>query len=189
MEIFEYIAVLTSIIIGLGITQLLRGVARLIQHPGRDKVYWVHLVWVVTMFFNMVFWWWWDFRLYDIEAWTCLFYLVVVIYALVVFLACALLSPEDLSDYDGYKGYFYSRRQWFFGLLALSLVIDVGDSWLKGAEHFSNLGLEYAIATSAKLVLFISAAVWSNERFHVGFAIVNLAYTVLWAIRMFETLA
>ena len=34
MEIFEYIAVLTSIIIGLGITQLLRGVARVIQHPG-----------------------------------------------------------------------------------------------------------------------------------------------------------
>ena len=189
MEIFEYIAVLTSIIIGLGITQLLRGVARLIQHPGRDKVYWVHLVWVVTMFFNMVFWWWWEFRLNDIEAWTFHIYLFVVIYALVFYLACALLSPEDLSDYDGYKGYFYSRRQWFFGLLALSLVIDVGDSWLKGAEHFSSLGLEYAIATSAKLVLFISAAVWSNERFHVGFAIVNLAYTVLWAIRMFETLA
>ena len=35
MGMFEYIAVLTSIIVGLGITHLLKGVARLVQHPGR----------------------------------------------------------------------------------------------------------------------------------------------------------
>ncbi len=33
MEMFEYISVLTSIIIGLGIAQLLQGTTRLIQHP------------------------------------------------------------------------------------------------------------------------------------------------------------
>jgi hypothetical protein len=36
MEIFEYVAVLTSIVIGLGITHLLQGVARIIQHPGME---------------------------------------------------------------------------------------------------------------------------------------------------------
>ena len=46
MDIFEYISVLTSIIIGLGIAHLLRGVASLVQHPGRHRIYWVHLVWV-----------------------------------------------------------------------------------------------------------------------------------------------
>ena len=40
MDIFEYVAVLTSIIIGLGIAHLLRGVARLIQHPDTEPVYW-----------------------------------------------------------------------------------------------------------------------------------------------------
>jgi len=189
MEIFEYIAVLTSIIIGLGITQLLRGVARLIQHPGRYGVYWIHLLWVVTMFFNMVFWWWWEFRLNEIQAWTFQLYLFVVSYALVFYLACALLSPEDMSDYDSYKDYFYSRRSWFFGLLAFSLFIDVGDSWMKGSEHFSNLGLEYAVATSLKLVLFVTAALVRNERFHAVFAIATLAYQVYWAFRMFETVA
>ncbi len=37
MELFEYIAVLTSIIIGLALTQLLRGLAGLAQHPGRSR--------------------------------------------------------------------------------------------------------------------------------------------------------
>ena len=43
MDLFEYIAVLTSIIIGLAITHILRGVARLIQHPDTNRIYWVHL--------------------------------------------------------------------------------------------------------------------------------------------------
>ena len=74
MDIFEYIAVLTSIIIGLGVTQLLRGLARLIQNPSHYRTYGVHLLWVATMFFNMVFWWWWEFRLGNIETWSFFLY-------------------------------------------------------------------------------------------------------------------
>jgi hypothetical protein len=189
MDIFEYIAVLTSIIIGLGITQLLRGLARLIQNPGHYQTYWVHLLWVAAMFFNMVFWWWWEFRLGSIESWTFLLYSFVVLYAFVFYLACALLSPEDIGDYDGFRGYFYSCRRWLFGLLAFSLFLDMGDSWLKGSEHFASLGTEYVVATLAKLILFITAAIVRNERFHSLFAVVFLAYQVFWAIRMFATVA
>ena len=46
MDIFEYVAVLVSIIIGLGMAHLLRGLVRIIQHPGRHPAYWVHLGWV-----------------------------------------------------------------------------------------------------------------------------------------------
>ena len=189
MDIFEYIAVLTSIIIGLGVTQLLRGLARLIQNPSHYQTYGVHLLWVATMFFNMVFWWWWEFRLGNIETWSFLLYSFVVLYAFVFYLACALLFPEDIRDYDGFRGYFYSRRRWFFGLLAFSLFLDIGDSWLKGGEHFASLGTEYAVATLAKLALFVTAAVVRNERFHWLFAITFLAYQVFWAIRMFGTVA
>jgi len=37
MDLFECVAVLTSIIIGLALTQLLRGLAGLAQHPGRNR--------------------------------------------------------------------------------------------------------------------------------------------------------
>ena len=58
---FEYIFVLVSIIIGLGITHLLTGLARLIQDPSKAKVYWVHLIWVFWQFLMMAFIWWFEF--------------------------------------------------------------------------------------------------------------------------------
>ena len=45
MGIFEYIAVLTSII-GLSISPLLRGVAGVIHHPDMSSIYRIHLLWV-----------------------------------------------------------------------------------------------------------------------------------------------
>ena len=44
MEMFNYVMVLASVIIGLGIAHLLQGVGGIVQHPGREKIYWVHLL-------------------------------------------------------------------------------------------------------------------------------------------------
>ena len=49
MGMFEYVVVLTSIILGLGITHLLQGMTRLIQDPEGGRPYWVHLTRVVPM--------------------------------------------------------------------------------------------------------------------------------------------
>ena len=46
MQMFEYIIVLISIVIGLALTHLMQGIAGLIQHPERSRVWWVHLVWI-----------------------------------------------------------------------------------------------------------------------------------------------
>ncbi len=189
MGIFEYVAVLTSIIIGLGITHLLRGVAGLIQHPEQQRVYWVHLVWVAYLFFTLIFWWWWEFRLGTIETWTFHLYLFVVVYAFNLFLACALIFPASLSGYRDYKDYFYSRRRWLFGLIAFSYLLDVFDTLLKGVDYFHSLGLEYPVSTLVQLSLFVVAMVVRNERFHAVFALAMLAYQVSWALRMFGTAA
>lgn len=189
MQIFEYVAVLTSIIIGLGMTHLLRGVARLIQHPEQMRIYWVHLVWVAFMFFSTIFWWWWEFRLSDIQTWTFQLYLFVVIYAFVFYLACALLFPERMEGYEGFHDYFYARRNWFFGVLAFSIIVDFADSWLKGPDHVANLGLEYLVANTTKLLLFVTAAATRNEVFHAIFAVAALAYQIWFAFRLYETIA
>ncbi|NIV17474.1 MAG: hypothetical protein GWN47_03500 [Woeseiaceae bacterium] len=45
MSQFEYVAVLISIIVGLALTQMLRGVGRMVTTKDGPKAYWVHLVW------------------------------------------------------------------------------------------------------------------------------------------------
>ena len=94
MELFEYVVVLTSIVAGLGITHLLQGIARIVQHPGRMRVYWVHLVWVFYMFYTIIFWWWWEFRFVQVETWTFQLYLFVISFALILYLPSGGLTSS-----------------------------------------------------------------------------------------------
>ena len=187
MGIFEYVAVLTSIIIGLGIAHLLQGLARLIQRQGTEPPYWVHVCWVVYLLFTLVFWWWWEFRLGEIEVWTFQLYIFVVLYAVIMFLTASVMIPENLEGYDGYRDYFYSRRAWFFGLLGIAILIDVADSLVKGTDYWIALGSEYHIMNVAQPVLCVVAMFSRNPRFHGAFALMMLIHQASWAARQYST--
>jgi hypothetical protein len=188
MEMFNYVMVLASVIIGLGTTHLLQGVAGIVQHPGREKLYWVHLIWVAAIFLRIIFWWWFEFRLSETGQWTFGLYFFVLIYAFVTYLTCALLFPKDLADYDGFKDYFYSRKGWFFGVNLAGIGIDVADSLLKGLDHFYALGPSYPIIMAVLATLFAIGMVTRNERFHGAFAILALAYLLLYPVTNFNTI-
>lgn len=188
MTMFEYVMVLASIILGLGITHLLAGVAEIIQHPKRAKPYWAHLVWVAYMFLMTVFWWWWQFRLQETHVWTFQFYFFILCYAFIMYLLCALLFPRAFDAGEGFKEYFYSRRAWFFGIQALYLGIDMLDSWFKGAEHFASLGTEYVAMFFIQTSGCVAAMFIRNERFQEVFAVLMLLYQASWVLRYFDTI-
>ena len=188
MDIYEYVAVLTSIIIGLSITQLLYGLARIVQHPDRERVYWIHLVWVAYMFFTVIWWWWWQIALSSVAVWSLDLYLYVTCFAVILYFICALLFPDDMGDYEGYRDYFISRRRWFFGLLATAYVVDFGDTLLKGLEYFASLGLAYPVIMSSIIALCIVAVTTRNERFHGTFAVLALASQIYMAIEFHGTI-
>jgi len=187
MEIFEYVAVLTSIIIGLGMAQLLMGLTRLIQHPERAKPSWVPLCWVAYMFLLTVFWWWWEFRLQVVETWTFGIYLFVVLYAFLMFLLCALLFPSDFSGYDGFKGYFYAKRNWFFSVFILVQLVDIADSLLKGMSYYHSLGSHYTVTQLIIVALSVTATLTRNETFHAIFVLVLVAYMFVSGFSLYDT--
>jgi hypothetical protein len=51
MTPFDYVTGLISIILDLGITQIIIGVADIIHQWERVKLYWPHLLWIVFVFF------------------------------------------------------------------------------------------------------------------------------------------
>jgi hypothetical protein len=189
MNLFEYVAVLTSIIIGLGMAQLLMGLTRLIQHPEEGKPYWVHLCWVAYMFLFSVFWWWWEFRLGAIGEWTFGIYLFVILYAFLVFLLCALLFPIHFSSHDGFKGYFYAKRAWFFSVFILAQFVDVGDSVLKGVDYFHSLGVQYVVTQIAIVVFSVVAIFTKSERFHAIFVLALIADMIASGFLLYGTIA
>ena len=189
MDFFNYVMVLASVIIGLGITHLLTGVAGILQHPGRDKLYWVHLLWVAATFLRAIFWWWFEFRLSATAEWTFTLYVFVLVYAFLIYLWCALLFPRDLAGYAGFKEYFYSRRRWFFGLGLAGQAIDVADTLLKGMDHFRSLGVAYPVSIIVLSALFLIAMRTRNERFHAAFAIFSVGYLIVYPWVFFDTIA
>src|SRR5882724_3033688 len=136
MDAFGHIKSVIAIILGLSIAKLLQGAVKFIQHPGRNRPYWVHLLWALYIFILLVHFWWWEYGLRALSQWLFQEYLFIIVFITLYFVLCALLFPDDLGDYDGsYAEYFYSRRKWFFGVLAASFVADIVDTAMKGKQY------------------------------------------------------
>ena len=54
---FEYLSVLISILLMLGIAPILAGVGEMLQARSRRHIYWVHAVWIVNLFLYLVIAW------------------------------------------------------------------------------------------------------------------------------------
>ncbi|QDH69569.1 hypothetical protein [Marilutibacter alkalisoli] len=188
MEQYPHIRILMGMVLGLSITVLLKGLAQFVQHPGRQKVYWVHIGWAIMMFVLLVHFWWWEYRLVHIDEWTFVKYGFLIFYIVLFFLLCTLLFPDDLREYSGYRDYFMSRRKWFFGLMALSYVLDLGDTLLKGRFYFEELGTEYLIRNALYVALCLVAIRTRSQAFHFGFVAIALLHELSWIYRLYDYL-
>ncbi len=169
--IFSHIRVVMGMVISLSLARLLSGVALFVQHPGKTKVYWIHLGWVLFMFVFLVHFWWWEYHLHSLAVIDVSVYLFVILYSCVFFLLCVFLFPTTLDEYSGYEHYFMSMRAWFFGFLAIAFAVDLIDTALKGKAYFQSFGIEYPLRNAAYIALCIIAAVTPDRRFHASFLV------------------
>jgi len=112
---FEYVMVLMSIIIGLGITHVLFGISGVVDRLSRGKVHLqlsiAHAAWLCFCFAWMVMFWWWEYRFVSrVSDWTVGLYLFPVIYSITLFLMSAILVPRNWEGVHSLKEYFLERR-------------------------------------------------------------------------------
>lgn len=185
-ELYAHVRVVISIIVGLCITTLLNGFARFVQHPKREKISTLHLGWAVTLLLWIIGFWWWEFRLSLVPQWTFPAFFFIILYAIIFYLLSTLMFPSDLLDYSGYEDYFLSRRQWFFGLLGLSYLADIGDTAMKGSAYMHSFGMEYPIRIAIHLAICVVGMLVRNVTvqrillaiaFLYNLAIILLLYT------------
>jgi hypothetical protein len=184
-QLFTHLRILMGTVVGLAMARLLIGFAGIIQHPGRAKLYSPHLIWAGAMLLTMVHFWWWEFALIQVTSWTFGAFLFLIAYSTSLFLICALLFPDSLAEYDGYEGFFLSRRVWFFGLFALTIVFDIFDTAIKGPNYFAGFGLEYMIEVPVGLALCVVGMVTRNRGLQLALAIIQIGYQISWVARLF----
>ncbi|MCR8556589.1 hypothetical protein KXD93_03000 [Mucilaginibacter sp. BJC16-A38] len=187
MEVFQHIKTILSIILSLSIAHLLKGTVKLIQHPGREKPYWVHLLWALFVFLTLIHFWWWEYQLKNNTNWVFAEYFFVIIYITIFFVLCALLFPDDLKDYNSYQDYFYKKKSWFFGVLAVSFVADVIDTLIKGQEYFLLARWEYPVRIISHIALCLVAIKTNNKKFHAFLVIFFLIYELLFIWQLYST--
>src|ERR1041385_6305040 len=190
MSPFEYLSVLISIILALGMTQVLVGVGDMLQARGRRRLYWVHSIWVVNLFLYLVIAWWIFYRWRNQPSWTFLLFVFVLISPTILFLCSRLLfppenAPDELVDY---KKHFYANHRAFFILFSLFSPVDIVDSLLKGVAHFTALGPTYILSNALYFSGMIIATITRNERYHQVYALVFLLQTIAISFIIFYTL-
>ncbi len=125
---FEYVTVFISIILGLGVTQILTGIADLVHQNERVKIYWPHLVWVLIVLILQVQEWYITFERRTFEAWRLPIFLFVLLYPTVLFILARLLFPFGYGEgtIDLRKFYYENyRRIFLFGaILAFLSLLD-----------------------------------------------------------------
>ncbi|HZS16810.1 MAG TPA: hypothetical protein VFA51_02650 [Candidatus Udaeobacter sp.] len=191
MAAFEYLSVLISIILALGMTRVLAGVGEMLQARSRRRIYWVHLLWVINLFLYLVIAWWIFYRWRNQQPWTFYLFVFVLISPTVLYLASLLLFPRE-SDLDSaidYKTHYYANHRAFFILFGLFMPVDIVDSLLKGVPHFLELGPIYFASGILYSTGFVVAAITRNERFHKFYAIFFFCQTVAISFLIFQTLA
>ncbi len=123
MSRFEYLSVLISIVIALGLTEVTVSWGRLLQNRRRVRFSWLQGFWSAYLVFFMVQFWWgfWNFR--TVAGWSLASLLAVVAEAITLVLCALLMTPRQVGEgpVDLEALYFESARP-FFLMAALLLV-------------------------------------------------------------------
>ncbi len=183
MDQFEYIMVLLSIVLGLGITHLLLGIGNLISrisgHGPRVQVDTLHLTWVGFVFVWLVGFWWWEFSWRTVENWGLGLYLFLVLYTVCLFLMCVVLFPARSDDVSDFRVYFMRVRRWFFGLLIMLTAVDITEALLKGSDYVARLGIPYWGLSAAQVAISIVGISTTNRAAHGVMAVFVLTYAIV----------
>lgn len=176
MNTFDYLSILTSIVLAIGITRLLSGIGTLVQKRKQVTIYWVHLLWTLNVFLFLVLNWWILFRWQGQQEWNFFLFSFLLLSPTIAFLLSVILYPDITHEKINYKDHFYANHRWFFALAALLPPLDFIDTLLKGYSHFLAQGPLYIITLVLIFILSLLGAVTKNEKYHKFFAVFFLCY-------------
>lgn len=172
MTQFQFVMVLLSIIIGLGVTDLLSNVARQINHRTKVTFSWLQSGLVLFIFIALLQQWWESWSLQSVESWNFGTMLLMLAGPVGLYIASHMLFPRKIEDIDLEDHYFGNAR--IFWLLGASVVVV--------SALFRPIGFGMPLIdpdNAASLFLFFAClglAFIRNRRFHkIVFPVIFLA--------------
>ena len=182
MGIFEYLGVLVSVIMGLGITHLATGATKLIQHREDVRLYLPHALWTINILVYILLIWWGMFWWSGHENWYAYEYLFITLYAIVLFFLASMLYPWDMSKDINVREYFFKNRLWFFGALFFAWCIDVPQTLIMASEDLRPVPQEYFLFIGLQLALAATGIITRKHIVHLLLPLLWFSLTVYYVL-------
>ncbi len=175
MGLFEFLMVLISVVIGLGLTEILGGAANLLRARETVRFHWIHVLFQVGIFFALLQQWWESWGLHGLGEITFGAVLTLLAPPIFLFLIAHLLYPSRSEDSD-LKAYYYRQAPLLWGLVVVGTLegtflrpLILGDP----VFHPSNLSGIPMVA------ICVALAASKNPRVHSVLAPIILVLLIL----------
>jgi len=174
MDPFEYVIVLISLILGLGLAQLLNGLADMLAQYKKTKFSTAHSIFIVIIFLVFFQDWWYTYQYSkEIIEWTEFIVLGLLSFPIALFLLARFMFPTgSRSQETDMQVYFFENWRWLYALFSSTIVISI-------IQNITISG--YALVEQIPLMLyftwyvvFISLNI-KNMKYHNAFMIAQLA--------------
>jgi len=176
---FEFISVLMSMVVGLGIAQLLRGVAQAVHERKQAPIDSVHMGWTAGIFLNLVLNWWVLFSWRNHEVWSFTLFLSLTIWVVAMYLPVVFLYPPNKPTHESWTVVYDKNRQWFLGAFALFAAADAWVTALRGGLFDPPAYLPFV---GHYFVLWLSGVFIASPRYQRFLAWYTLVSLAMWSI-------
>jgi hypothetical protein len=178
VDAFGYLSVLLSIILGLGLTQMLTATGRLIRHRERVRLHWLPLLWAGLLLLIYVQVWWAMYGLRLRREWTFLAFVVVLAQTATLYVMAAVALPEEVEASGTDLGAFFDRNhRWFFAFFLATLVVSVVKDVILDDRLPDRTNLMFHLVLAAGCVTGMTVRRRRHqEALAVGFAVAIVAY-------------
>jgi len=183
---FDYLSVFLSIVLGLGVANLLTGLAGIVRHRARITMFWPLPVGLVTLFLIHVQTWWMMYGMRLKTDWTFGEFLMVLGQPVLLFVMTVLIVPQFAEGRStDLRAEFYRDKVWFFACLIAILLLSLTRDFVMSGRLPSPANL---VAHGAFLAVSGLAIATTNDRVHPLIAALLLGMLSLYIATMFVRL-
>ena len=186
MDEFSYLSVLISVILGLAVTQILKGFRGILLSRARIRIYWPVIAWAALLLLVCVQSWWAMFELRHYQPWTFAAFAVVLLQTILTYMLAGLVFPDLFGEgIVDLRESFYAHRVWFFALGFFVILASIG----KGVVLYGELPHPTDLAFHAFFgTIFLVGALTRRESCHKALVVLGMAGFILYIVSVFARL-
>jgi len=132
MSEFEYISILISIIIGLGVTNLLSGAGRAFFRRQKNPIDEVHMVLTASTLLILVLNWWVSFSWRNDANWSYEQFLALIAWTISLYMVTIFLYPPDLSEEEAHRDVWIQNRVGYYATFVIICILDILQTGIRG---------------------------------------------------------